>query len=494
MRSIGKYDLLEAIAGGDVAVFLAEEIRTRLRRLVCIIGWKDDPKPPSTRDILQAFRRLAPDPPGVIIDSGQDAASRSVYLVTSYPSDPLAIETWVKAYDAFTERRTGATPKGSDDLTQGFVSEQPAKAGPIPPKQPKREPAPPPVAEKPVGEFTRMFHDNGPQPVPVADERSPLVPDLTPNEKPSQPGSFTREFFASAPPPPEPSPQRDQRSKTGEFTKFFRGGFNSPPAQPPVESDSFPAPSPGKREGEFTRMFNSPSQPTPEPQRPEPSFTPVFDRGVMPQDAGAFSSPVRQDPPRPRTPDPAPSDRGGFMAPKFDATNIDRGHAPAQNSAPPSAGLRPMWGNEEKGEQSRVFSAPPAEPVVNRPPTPAGPSEFTRIISGGPRNAPPPPPEAPPPVSAPPQAAAIPAFTPPAVVMPPAPAFPQAPAAPQPPAFQMPAAPQMAPPQMAAPPVPAPQAPAPVTKAPSYLPLIIVLNVVLVVGIALVLYFILKPH
>ena len=65
MRSIGKYDLLEAIAGGDVEVFLAEEIRTRLRRLVCIIRWKDDPKPPSTRDILQAFRQLAPDPPGV---------------------------------------------------------------------------------------------------------------------------------------------------------------------------------------------------------------------------------------------------------------------------------------------------------------------------------------------------------------------------------------------------------------------------------------------
>ena len=494
MRSIGKYDLLEAIAGGDVEVFLAEEIRTRLRRLVCIIGWKDDPKPPSTRDILQTFRRLAPDPPGVIIDSGQDAASRCVYLVTSYPSDPLAIETWVKAYDAFTEKRTGATPRGSDEVTQAFSSEPPANAAPISPKQPKREPAPPPVAEKPVGEFTRMFHDSGPKPAPVADEQSPLVPDLALNEKPSQPGSFTREFFASVPSPPEPGPQRDSRSKTGEFTKFFRGGFNSAPAQPRVESDSFPAPSSGKREGEFTRMFNSPSQPTPEPPKPEPSFTPVFDRGVMPQDSGAFSSAPRQDPPRPRTPDPQPSDRGGFMASKFDATNIDRGHAPAQNSAPPSAGLRPMWGNEEKGEPSRVFSAPPAEPVVNRLPTPAGPSEFTRIISGGPRNAPPPPAEAPLPVSAPPQAAAIPAFTPPALAMPQAPVLPQAPAAPQPPAFQMPAAPPIAPPQMAAPPVLAARAPAPAAKAPSYLPLIIVLNVVLIVGIALVLYFVLKPH
>ena len=487
MRSIGKYDLLEAIAGGDVEVFLAEEIRTRLRRLVCVIRWKDDPKPPSTRDILQAFRQLAPDPPGVIIDSGQDAASRSVYLVTSYPSDPLAIETWVKAYEVFAEKRRGGASKGSDDVTQGFVSEQPAKAAAFSPRQPKREPAPPPVVEKPVGEFTRMFHDSDPKPVPVADERSPLVPDLSPNQPASQRGSFTREFFASAPPAPDSGSQRDPRSKTGEFTKFFRGGFNSAPPQPPVESDSFPAPSSGKREGEFTRMFNSPSQPTPEPKRPEPSFIPVFDRGVVPQE----STPLRQEPPRPRTPDPPSPDGGGFMAPKFDATNIDRGHAPAQNSAPPSAGLRPMWGNEEKGEQSRVFSAPPAEPVVNRPPTSAGPSEFTRIISGGPRNAPPPPAEAPP--ASPPQVA-VPAFTPPAVAMPQAPAFPQAPAAPQPPAFQMPSAPQVPPPQMAAPPVPAPPAPAPAAKAPSYLPLIIVLNVVLVVGIALVLYFVLKPH
>ena len=182
MRSIGKYDLLEAIAGGDVEVFLAEEIRTRLRRLVCIIRWKDDPKPPSTRDILQAFRQLAPDPPGVIIDSGQDAASRSVYLVTSYPSDPLAIETWVKAYEVVAEKRRGDASKGSDDVTQGFVSEPPAKAAAFSPRQPKREPAPPPVAEKPVGEFTRMFHDSAPKPVPVADERSPLVPDLSPNQ------------------------------------------------------------------------------------------------------------------------------------------------------------------------------------------------------------------------------------------------------------------------------------------------------------------------
>ena len=486
MRSIGKYDLLEAIAGGDVEVFLAEEIRTRLRRLVCIIGWKDDPKPPSTRDILQAFRRLAPDPPGVIIDSGQDAASRSVYLVTSYPSDPLAIETWVKAYDALIEKGTGAAPKGSDDVTQAWVSEPPK----VSPNPPKREPVRPPVAEKPVGEFTRMFHDSGPKPAPVGDERSPLVSDLASTEKPSQPGSFTREFFASVPSAPDPNPPRDSRSKTGEFTKFFRGGFNSAPAQPPVESDSFPAPSTGKREGEFTKMFNSGSQPTPDVHKSEPGFTPVFDRGVISHDPNAFSNPLRQEPPSPRAPDPVPSDRGGFVAPKFDATNVDRGHAPAQNSAP-NAGLRPMWGNEEKGEQSRVFSAPPAEPVVNRPPTPAGPSEFTRIISGGPRNAPPPPVEAPPPTSPPPQAVAIPAFTPPAIAMPQAPAFPQAP---QPPAFQMPAAAQMTPPQMAAPPVPAPQAPSPTAKAASYLPLIIVLNVVLIMGIALLLYFALKPH
>ena len=78
MRSIGKYDLLEAIAGGDVEVFLAEEIRTRLRRLVCVIRWKDDPKPHSTRDILQAFRQLAPDPPGVIIDSSPPSPHGSI--------------------------------------------------------------------------------------------------------------------------------------------------------------------------------------------------------------------------------------------------------------------------------------------------------------------------------------------------------------------------------------------------------------------------------
>ena len=366
MRSIGKYDLLETIAGGAVEVFLAEEIGTRLRRLVCIVRAKDDPTPPSTRDILQAFRKLAPDPPGVILDSGKDQASRSLYLVTSFPADPLAIQTWVQAYRAFTEKRTGAAPS-EPDVTQGWTAEAPVNPPVVRerPKPSRTPPAAPP--EKPVGEFTRLFHESGPKEAvqpqnprvteQVSTSRSEIdellsSPSPRAGDKPANsPGSFTREFFAAQPDRPAPNSPPAPHGKTGEFTKFFRGGMGAPPEPPPpVVRESFPAPSPGKREGEFTRMFNTPSEPMPKAAS-EPGFTPVFDRGVMPQ-----------APPSPRIPEPELPPRRSDFAPKFEATNVEpRPQNPAP-AVPPSAGLRPMWESEEKSEPSRCFLPRPANP------------------------------------------------------------------------------------------------------------------------------------
>ena len=160
------------------------------------------PNRPVLRDVLQAFRQLAPDPPGVIMDSGQDAASpQRLSRHQLSLGSVAAIERPGEGLRGYLRKNAGATlQKGSDEVTRGFVSEPPAKPAAFSPRQPKREPAPPPVAEKPVGEFARMFHDSDPKPVPVADERSPLVQDLSPNQPASQRGSFSREFFASAPP------------------------------------------------------------------------------------------------------------------------------------------------------------------------------------------------------------------------------------------------------------------------------------------------------
>jgi hypothetical protein len=146
------------------------------------------------------------------------------------------------------------------------------------------------------------------------------------------------------------------------------------------------------------------------------------------------------------------------------------------------------------------------------PPTPRGPSEFTRIVSS-PAPAPTPQPE--PPLASPDGGAGR--FAVPAI--PQMPSAPQVPGmqAPQVPGMQMPqipvmqtpampgvAAPQLSPmgmPQMPAPSMPQiPQAPAPMPKADgsapagkvSYLPLIIIFNVLFIVAVLIVLYFAFK--
>jgi hypothetical protein len=119
-----------------------------------------------------------------------------------------------------------------------------------------------------------------------------------------------------------------------------------------------------------------------------------------------------------------------------------------------------------------------------------GPSEFTIILSGNQL--------APPPPAPPKQASGSGAgqFKLPSMQAPQMPAAPQIPHAPPMPHASMPHAqmPQAPPiPPMAAPKLPAAAPSAP--KSPvSYLPLIIVMNVVLLLAIALVLYFALKPH
>ena len=119
-----------------------------------------------------------------------------------------------------------------------------------------------------------------------------------------------------------------------------------------------------------------------------------------------------------------------------------------------------------------------------------GPSEFTMVLQRG--NQAPPPPQAPAgkgPASGPSN------FKLPAMQVPQIPSSPVMPQAPQMPHMQTPQIPQAPSLPMAAPKLPAGKSPAPAAKSPiSYLPLIITVNVVLVLAVALVLYFVLKSH
>ncbi len=209
------------------------------------------------------------------------------------------------------------------------------------------------------GEFTRQFAR------PVLRPAAPSAPkDAAPPAPPvapaNEPGEFTRQF---APPvlrpaaPPEP----------GEFTRQFA---SSPPKS---AAPAKPAPPPG----EFTRQFQAPQRPVPttSPKVPAPSQGP------------------------PQTPSPSGQQPGEF-------TQMLQAQRPAAPSAKQPSQKQPS----QSGEFARYFESPmtpppqggpghavPLTPV--RPPShPKDAGEFTQVFGRGDIPSPPPPqaPAAPP--------------------------------------------------------------------------------------------------
>ncbi len=198
---------------------------------------------------------------------------------------------------------------------------------------------------------------------------------------------------------------------------------------------------------------------------------------------------------------PSSSTGGQFPGPKDPVPSLTPSPLPFRRpdslslTPPPSKtpGLRPVeprFSPEPEAEGStRIFSVPEKEPLPDLSDLPAGPSEYTRIISRGSKSLTP---TSEPPIASGSEQASMggpglrfPAPPPPAVPPPPpVPQFPHAPAYPQMPA----------PPPVAAPPVPA--APQLGAAKPAQVPwaLILTLNGLLILAELLVVYFVLNKH
>jgi hypothetical protein len=353
------------------------------------------------------------------------------------------------------------------------------------------------------------------------------------------------DFSASAP-----------KAGTGEFTKFFRGPFGGQSSSgAPADIPATPPSRPKERVGEFTQLFGSSSKSLPgkesgallEPAAPTQSgnFTEVF--GPAKRSADLTRDVPASGPSVPPTDiswnEPTPS-QAGRPDPSFAVEAKDRAAtfrepgtplgssasthvagggstaifaneiawdrpAPARPApaaegpagevsrnvgSVPEAGISAPMGGVKSGATS-VFTPPGSGPAAPPVAVPSGPSEYTRIIS--------PPKPAPNEEEKPvPPAPASPAFSLPQVAMPPmpmppasAPAMPH-PQAPQPPHVQLPHMPQPMPMHVPMPAMQAPQVPqvpqAPQGKKIPYWPLIITMNVLLIVAVALILYFALK--
>lgn len=510
MKFSEKYELRESLTTGAVETFVANDKVRGERVLVHIVECAPQTSDQSTTEwALQSFRKLAPEPPGPVLETGKYRPPKYAYVVIK-PTDDAAIMAWVRGYEMQAEE----TKETSVHTLKNQISPvSPTVASPTAAKEPpqasgsmtqlfrdydslaKSKPSESPTAlDLPAvrpGPSTNMPGESGLHAAPSWD-----LAHATPNV-PAKESPFTTPPTSSIPVDPQSSvPTGRNAAKPGEFTSFFQGPFrgDNPSGMPSFSSE--PIEPPKKNVGEFTALFGqaapfpSAAKPAP-PNASEPSFTSIFkDMGTQqptfnapPAAQGAIippaAPPVPSVPPVNVTtlPDPV------FVAPPVVPPTPSSAPAiPVPPSAPvekPVPSRRPLPGDGATG----AFMHPTAEPGPLPMEAPRGPSPYTQIISR---------PKAPEPEEAesgqtPPSSPAPGKFG--------APSMPKIPAAAPPPMPKMPPAKLAAPPvpKMKAPPAPkVPKIDAPTSPPVSMWPLIITLTVLFFLAVILVLYFVLR--
>ena len=272
-------------------------------------------------------------------------------------------------------------------------------------------------------------------------------------------GPFDGQRAAETPEIPVGATRREER-ETGEFTKVFGRAKSDPSGRFRAVSDAKANAAAAPESGSFERWFGEAEAPKTGSNTKEPAWQPSDRFG------DSSSRPVAVNATPPSSP---PSSTFRVSAERPAAT-------PAWDKGPPSGGDSSFPMRPDPDGATRAFSPLEREPSPDFSKQPAGPSQYTRIISGGLKNAIPP---EEPSWAAPPGSAAPPVSAPTPPIVPPAPQW-QPPAPPP-----MPAAPQI-------PVAPAPQIPA--VAPPSTIPwaMILILNGLFILAVLLVVYFLLK--
>ncbi|HKV82478.1 MAG TPA: hypothetical protein VJP02_30300 [Candidatus Sulfotelmatobacter sp.] len=508
MKFTEKYELLESLTTGAVETFVANDKVRGERVLVHIVECAPQ-KPDQTAAewVLESFRRLAPEPPGLVLETGKYSGAKYAYVV-SKPADENVVKAWVRRYELQAEE-TKETKVHALKREISAPAVAPQFAPPITPKEPS--PAPP-------GQMTQLFRDFDSLAKSKAPEPSipPIAPPVRPTPSTSLPGgsglhaadpwdpssikaaSPPKEPPFTAPPAPiklfapeSPHPVARDSAKPGEFTSFFQGPFRGDaPSDMPAYS-SQPIEPPKKNVGEFTALFGGapkpPASPVP-PSAPGSSFTSVFkdmdapqptfnastpmQGGIVPPPAQALPvSPVKST----ATPDPV----FASSPPPVAIPDLPVPVTPASPSMPVERPLALRPGSTPGDGATGAFMHPKADPTPVALEAPSGPSPYTQIISrsklapgeeaeGG---------------HAPTAGAGAGKFAPPPM--------PKIPGAAPPPMPKMPKAPPM--PKVKVPQAPkAPKIDAPPPPPVSMWPLIITLTVLFFLAVILVLYFVLR--
>lgn len=494
-----KYELLESLTTGAIETFAANDRIRGERVLVHIVDCAPQKPDQTTAEwVLESFRRLAPEPPGPVLETGKYSGTKYAYVVTK-PADETALKAWIRRYE-LQAQETKETRVHAIEAESSGTAAIPPVASPVLTPSASKGPGQAP------GQMTQLFRDfdtlaksKAREPIAPAQPRSQAGASTSlPGESglhaavpwdaaSAKSGAPTKESPAAAAPasmahpvaPELPEPQVRDSAKPGEFTSFFQGPFRGDRAADMPAFSSLPIEPPRKNVGEFTALFGQASPQggaTTPPPSSGPSFTGIFKDMESPKQ-NLNTPPVMPGvvaPPVQPLPSVGPMNVAALPDPVFSTPVTPMVAAPLAVTAIPASPSAPVEkprpvslpGDGATGAFMRPSSEPARVPIE----APGGPSPYTQIISrskfagaeedqAGSAGAG---------KSAMPAAPKIPAAAPPMPKMPPPPAMPK----------------------IAAPPVPKLDVPA--APAISSWPLIITLTVLFFLAVILVLFFALK--
>ena len=531
MKFAEKYELLESLTTGAVETFFAND-RVRGERVLVHILRCDPRKPnqPTVQWVLEAFRRLAPEPTGLVLEAGPYSGTSYAYLVTKLP-DGGALRAWVQQYEARprdTQEIPAPVPKPAPDIAAPPADITPKQSAPAPgpvtqllrsfelppkpgaPSAPTKQTAPP---AQPPSPQPPPSHASTPQPppnvypvvdhsllqtaaipaapIPATADRDPVIarhsvpprtePAASPLVNPIRPNLSTRNFPTEAITPPVIASPVMDKPKPGEFTSVFQGPFHgdAPSDIPALPSQKMEPPR--KTVGDFTAMFGAVK---PQKEEPLPASGVAGNESAGTGFTGFFNADVasRNSSTSAPTPPILPAPQVFPIPQAFPTPQV----FPAPPSPNPPMPPSPVVSSAQHSDGATgAFSSPVSKPAPAPPPVPSGPSAYTQIISL--KNAAPPADPADAEEMTPADSAEPGAF-------PALPKAPKMPPLPKPPAPKMPAAKMPAPkiPKIAIPPSAKPPKEGALPPPVSYWPLILTLTVLFFIAVLLVLYFVLK--
>ena len=248
------------------------------------------PNQPTVQWVLEAFRRVAPEPVGLVLEAGRYSGTLYAYLVSKLPED-AALQGWVRQYKAQAQDtqefpRPIEKPTPQSEAPTAEISPKAPEGAPGPVTQLFRDFAPPAklgdsenpagaplkATESPSPSFPQRLYESPAQSLPTVGMPGdsgpfrPAVPWDTERPRAAVPpraevsgsipvDSFRPDFAPKTFPSETQNPPQKDSPKAGEFTSFFQGPFRGDRPLPTPAVSSQPIETPRKNVGDFTAMF-----------------------------------------------------------------------------------------------------------------------------------------------------------------------------------------------------------------------------------------------